>query len=112
MEPNKTPSRRWVDLMTEEDLAFVKNFVLSSGSLKDIAAYYKVSYPTVRLRLDRVIQKIQVIEDQKISDPFEALIRSFYTDGKLDDATFRTLLASYLRQPKDTKKGKQTNEDA
>ena len=60
---NEASSRSWVDLMTEEDLAFVKNFILASGSLKDIAAYYKVSYPTVRLRLDRVIQKIQVIEE-------------------------------------------------
>ena len=40
---------RWVDLLEEEDLAFIKRFILSSGSLKDLAAAYSVTYPTLRL---------------------------------------------------------------
>ena len=47
----------WIMQLEEEDLAFIKNFVLASGSLKEIAGIYGVTYPTVRLRLDKLIQK-------------------------------------------------------
>ena len=48
----------WMAGLEEEDLVFIKKFVLSSGSLKEVAGQYGVTYPTVRLRLDRLIQKI------------------------------------------------------
>ena len=38
-------------------------FLLASGSLKEVAGLYGVTYPTVRLRLDRLIQKIHLSED-------------------------------------------------
>ena len=47
----------WIADLDEQDLTFVKRFLLASGSLKEVAAQYGVSYPTVRLRLDRLIQK-------------------------------------------------------
>ena len=53
----------WMANLDDEDLSFIKNFILSSGSLKEIAKQYEVTYPTVRLRLDRLIQKIQISED-------------------------------------------------
>ncbi len=42
-----------------EDQAFICDFVTASGSLKEMAARMKVSYPTVRNRLDEVIAKLQ-----------------------------------------------------
>lgn len=45
----------WMAGLEEEDAAFIKKFVLASGSLKEMAGLYGVSYPTVRLRLDRLI---------------------------------------------------------
>ena len=51
---------RWTDRLVDEDLAFVKRLVMTSGSLKDLASAYGISYPTVRLRLDRLIGKIRV----------------------------------------------------
>lgn len=47
----------WMAELEEEDVAFLKNFLLCSGSLKEIAGLYGVTYPTVRLRLDKIIQK-------------------------------------------------------
>ena len=47
----------WMAELEDEDLAFIKKFLLASGSLKEVASLYGVSYPTVRLRLDRLIQK-------------------------------------------------------
>lgn len=52
----------WMAELEDEDLTFVKKFLLASGSLKEVASLYGVSYPTVRLRLDRLIQKIQLTE--------------------------------------------------
>jgi hypothetical protein len=45
--------------LSEEDQAFICDFVKASGSLKDMAALMKVSYPTVRNRLDEVITRLQ-----------------------------------------------------
>ena len=59
----------WLANLEEEDVAFIKRFLLASGSLKEIAAQYGVSYPTVRLRLDRLIQKIKMSESTE-SDPY------------------------------------------
>ena len=47
--------RRWIDELSDEDLAFLRRFLLASGTLKQLAEDYGISYPTVRLRLDRLI---------------------------------------------------------
>ena len=59
----------WIEKLEDEDLVFIKKFVLASGSLKEIAKEYDVTYPTVRLRLDRLIQKIKVC-DEMDNDPY------------------------------------------
>ncbi len=43
----------WIAELDSEDINFIKRFILASGSLKEVAAVYDVSYPTVRLRLER-----------------------------------------------------------
>ena len=90
----------WFDSLEEEDLAFVKRFILCSGSLKDLAGAYEVSYPTLRLRLDRLIQKIKILDNQKIEDRYERLLRAQFADGKLDASTFKRLLSAYQQQSK------------
>ena len=60
MNPSMLPP--WLGGLEEEDLNFIRRFLLASGSLKEVAHQYGVSYPTVRLRLDRLIQKIQLNE--------------------------------------------------
>src|SRR6266516_7204814 len=97
----ETEERRWTDFLEEEDLAFVKRFILFSGSLKDLASAYEVSYPTLRLRLDRLIEKIKILENQKIEDRYERLLRAQFVDGKLDASTFKQLLSAYQQQSKD-----------
>jgi hypothetical protein len=90
----------WFDSLEEEDLAFVKRFILCSGSLKDLASAYEVSYPTLRLRLDRLIEKIKILDNQKIEDRYERLLRAQFADGKLDASTFKHLLGAYQQQSK------------
>ena len=71
-----------------------KRFLLASGSLKEVAAQYGVSYPTVRLRLDRLIQKIR-LSDTAEADPYVALVKRLAVDDKLDFDTAKILIAAY-----------------
>ena len=59
----------WIVNLDDEDVSFIKRFLLASGSLKEMARQYEVTYPTVRLRLDKLIQKIKVSEDTE-SEPY------------------------------------------
>jgi len=54
---------KWLQELSEEDRAFIKRFILASGSLKELAKQYQVSYPTLRIRLNRLIKKIKVFDD-------------------------------------------------
>jgi hypothetical protein len=48
--------------LSPEDLAFVREFVRASGSLKAMAALGGSSYPTVRNRLDQIIHRLDDLE--------------------------------------------------
>ncbi|HID75325.1 MAG TPA: DUF2089 family protein [Planctomycetaceae bacterium] len=88
----------WVAYLSEEDLAFIKRFILASGSLKAVAKEYGISYPTVRLRLDRLIEKIRVVEEHREASRFERLLRTRFADGKLDADTLRLLLEAHRQE--------------
>lgn len=87
--------RQWIDYLSDEDLGFLKRFLLGSGSLKDLAAQYGISYPTVRLRLDRLIEKVKVIDADPGAGHFETTLRSLYAEGHVDADAFRSLLDAY-----------------
>jgi hypothetical protein len=89
---------RWIDLLGEEDVAFLKRFVLASGSLKELAQAYGVSYPTIRLRLDRLIGKIEVLDDREIPSAFERTLRAQFAEGKLDAQTLKVLLDAHREE--------------
>ncbi len=88
-------SPAWLEALGDEDLMFVRRFVLASGSLKAVARSYDISYPTVRLRLDRLIQKIEVVESHRDASPFERRLRLLYAEGRLDLDTVKTLLREH-----------------
>ena len=90
----------WMANLDEEDLAFIKRFVLASGSLKKIAGEYGVTYPTVRLRLDRLIQKIQISESTA-NEPYIALIKRLAVNEKLDFDTAKLLINEYKKRKKE-----------
>ena len=49
---------KWLTELDAADLAFMKQFILASGSLKQLAKVYGISYPTVRSRLDQCRQEL------------------------------------------------------
>jgi len=86
----------WMAGLEDEDISFIKKFLMASGSLKEMAAQYGVTYPTVRLRLDRLIQKIRLSEDIA-ADPYIAVIKRLAMDEKLDLDTAKLLIAEYKK---------------
>lgn len=98
MQDEGGSSERWVRGLNDDDLAFLKRFVLASGSLKDTAAVYGISYPTVRLRLDRLIEKIKIWDSQEPMSGFERAVRGEYADGTLDLPTLKRILAAYRQE--------------
>lgn len=86
---------KWLEGLNEEDLNFLKKFILASGSLKDLAASYGVTYPTIRLRLDRLIEKTKILDAAENESDFERVLRACFVDGKLDSSTFELLRNAY-----------------
>lgn len=86
----------WMANLDDEDLSFIKNFIMASGSLKEIAKQYEVTYPTVRLRLDRLIQKIR-ISDDNANEPYISLIKRLAVNDKIDFETAKILVSEYKK---------------
>ncbi|MFR7349688.1 DUF2089 family protein [Peptoniphilus sp.] len=86
----------WMANLDDEDLSFIKNFIMASGSLKEIAKQYEVTYPTVRLRLDRLIQKIRISEDNA-NEPYISLIKRLAVNDKIDFETAKILVSEYKK---------------
>jgi len=87
----------WISGLDDEDINFIKKFLLVSGSLKEMSKLYGVTYPTLRLKLDRLIQKIQ-LNDKCEAEPYIALIKRLAIDNKLDFITAKTLINEYKKE--------------
>ena len=88
---------KWLEGLNEEDLNFLKKFILASGSLKDLATSYGVTYPTIRLRLDRLIDKVKILDTTESESDFERVLRACFVDGKLDSSTFELLKKAHQK---------------
>ena len=87
----------WLSELDPEDLTFIKKFILTSGSLKKLASDYDVSYPTVRLRLDRLIQKIELSEKDK-EDDFINLIKKLTIDDKIEFDVAKIIIDAHKKE--------------
>jgi len=92
----KEPQPAWLEALDEEDMQFLKRFILSSGSLKALCDEYEVSYPTLRARLDRLIAKVQAADDPKIVDSFQRKLHIMVADGKLAAGLARDLWKAHM----------------
>ena len=90
----------WMLQLEEEEWNFIKRFVQSSGSLKKIAEEYEVTYPTVRIRLDKLIEKINSFDEPE-ETPYAQLIKQLALDDKLDFNTAKILLDAYKKEQKE-----------
>jgi hypothetical protein len=88
----------WISRLNEEEAEFLKRFILNSGSLKLLAKSYDISYPTVRLRLDRLIEKLKVWESEDIKSEFERALLIEFAEGRITMATLKNLRAAYKKE--------------
>lgn len=84
----------WISELEEDELKFIKRFVLASGSLKEMAQLYDVTYPTVRSRLNNIIEKVKMSEEKR-EDPYEKLIKKLAIEGKIDFEAATVLIQEY-----------------
>lgn len=87
----------WILNLEEEDINFIKKFVLSSGSLKEMAASYHVTYPTMRNRLDKVIEKIKAADVQE-DEGYIKLIKQLTMNDKIDFEAAAILIEAYRKE--------------
>lgn len=92
MENKDIPS--WILSLEKEDLEFIKKFVLNSGSLKEVAKLYEVSYPTVRLKLDRLIEKIK-LSDEVENEGLIQFIKQLVIDDRIELEEAKLIIEKY-----------------
>lgn len=77
--------------LPREDQDLVVELVLKSGSLKELAEAYSVSYPTIRTRLDRVIERLKGVINGKKPDPLSDLLAAFVERGEMSASAARAV---------------------
>ena len=87
--------------LNEEQLDLVMQLVLASGSLKDLARVYQVSYPTIRLRVDRLIERVQKIVANTPTDPITELLADLVERGEITVSAARSVRDLYRQQNAD-----------
>ena len=87
----------WMENLEDEDMEFIRKFILASGSLKEMAEAYGVTYPTVRLRLDRLIEKIRIRESEE-QDEYILLIKNLALEDRLDFDGAKLLIEEYRKR--------------
>lgn len=95
----------WMKNLDDEDMIFIKRFLLASGSLKEVAKLYGVTYPTVRVRLNKLIDKIKLAEDKTDNDEFVELIKRYAIDEDIEFDVAKNLITEYKKIKEKSKNG-------
>ncbi len=88
----------WAKGLANEDFQFIKRLLLASGSLKDVARQYEISYPTVRIRLNRLIEKVRILDSEKPKTNFHKTVRIMVADGQLDITSAKKLINEFEKE--------------
>ncbi len=80
--------------LPREDLDLIAELVLQSGSLKGLARSYSVSYPTIRVRVNKVIARLRDAVEGREPDPLRELLASLVARGELTTAGARRIHAA------------------
>ena len=77
--------------LPREDLDLVMELVLRSGSLKELAEAYSVSYPTIRARLDKVIERLRLAAEGRKPDAVTELLATLVERGEMTPGAARAV---------------------
>lgn len=91
--------------LPREDLDLVVQLVLASGSLKELATSFEVSYPTIRARLDRTIGRLREVLAGRSPDPVTELVADLLERGEISTAGARAIRELVRTRPSHSKNG-------
>lgn len=95
MKNDEVPN--WILALDIESAEFIRKFIINSGSLKNMAEIYDVSYPTVRSKLDSLIKKIEL--NSKSDDiEFVNMIKNFVIDERMSLETAQLIIKKYKNE--------------
>ncbi len=94
----------WVEILTDDELNFVRRFVVHSGSLKALAREYEVSYPTLRSRLDVLIERIESAQSHDAEGPLKTEVRRLLRDGAISIHAAREILSAMEQEKEEWEK--------
>jgi hypothetical protein len=91
-------SRHPLFSLSAEELDLVLRLVLASGSLKELAQAYGVTYPTIRARVDRVIARLQELIGGMPTDPINELLADLVERGEMTYSAALAVQDLYRKQ--------------
>jgi hypothetical protein len=74
-----------------DDLDMIAAFVLESGSIKALARRYGVSYPTMRNRLDELIERLRAAITGAGTEPVTEYLTGLIEQGRIAPDVARTI---------------------
>ncbi|WP_315906639.1 DUF2089 family protein [Priestia koreensis] len=98
MDKNEVPS--WILALDKENVEFIRRFILHSGSLKEMAKEYSVSYPTVRAKLDQLIKKVELSSTEEGVE-FVTMIKNLVIDERISLDVAKLLIDQYKKERED-----------
>jgi hypothetical protein len=81
-----------LERLNDDDREFVLRFLLASGSLKELAQGYGVSYPTIRARLDKLLERLRALLAGRKPDPMAEFLADVVARGETTSAAARAIL--------------------
>jgi hypothetical protein len=100
-EPGKpmaeTSSTHVFKHLSSSEQNMLLELLLASGSLKELAKEYGVSYPTIRARLDRLIQRVQELQQQTAPDPLAHKLADLIEQGQISAAAAHDVLEMHRK---------------
>lgn len=86
----------WLNELSKEEIKFIKNFVIFSGSFKELSKYYDVSYPTMKTKVNRLIEKIKLYDtDDNSEDDFVSYIKTLSLDDRISLEDAKNIISKY-----------------
>ncbi|MBM7605483.1 DUF2089 domain-containing protein [Metabacillus litoralis] len=90
----------WILSLDKESVEFIRKFILNSGSLKEVAKIYEVSYPTVRAKLDKLIEKVE-LNSKKEDVEFINMIKNLVIDERVSLDVAKVIIEKYKSEKDD-----------
>lgn len=84
----------WILKLNLDELEFIRKIIVNSGSLKELAKEYNITYPTIRNKLNRLIEKINSSNEEN-QDEYIEKIKKLTLEDKIDLDVAKELIKEY-----------------